>query len=73
MHRFPLSDANYNYNRNSKYNPKHNFHLQHPLFPPLCFHFLKNVENSVESLWKTFVRRRCHGRHTRHTDHSLPQ
>ena len=44
-----------------------------PLSPPLCIHFLKNVENSVENLWKTFVRRRCHGRYPCHTDHSLPQ
>lgn len=36
MHRFPLSDANYNYNRNSKYNLKHNFHLQQtPSFSPI--------------------------------------
>ena len=52
MHRFPLSDANYNYNRSSKRNPKHNFHLQHPLCPPLCMLFLKNVENSVENFCK---------------------
>ena len=54
MHRFPLSDANYNYNRNSKYNPKHNFHLQqtpsfsptvHP-FPQKCGKLCgKHVEN----------------------------
>ena len=50
MHRFPLSDANYNYNRNSKYNPKHNFHLQHPLFLPHCASISAKM---WKTLWKT--------------------
>ena len=63
MHRFPLSDANYNYNRSSKYNPKHNYHLQHPLCPPLCMLFLENVENSVENFCKEALSWPAHPSH----------